>query len=82
MFIPNVRTPLIEMIKDIEDFYGESNQMFLDFCKLVGNYDFTDEYYERIESSYNALMEQDYDYEECNDEVGFNPYLGCCDYDC
>ena len=82
MFIPNVRTPLIEMIKDVEDFYGEENKMFLDFCTLVGGFDGSDEYYERIELSYEALMAEDYDYEECNDEVGFNPYLGCCDYDC
>ena len=82
MLNENARTPLIEMIRDVEDFYGENSQMFLDFCKLVGNYDFTDEYYERIELSYEALMAQDYDYEECDDEVGFNPYLGCCDYDC
>ena len=82
MLNTNARTPLIEMLKDVEDFYGEENQMFLDFCKLVGNYDFTDEYYERIELSFEALMAQDYDYEECNSEVGFNPYLGSYDFDC
>ena len=82
MLNENARTPLIEMIRDVEDYYGEGSQMFLDFCKLVGNYDFTDEYYERIELSYEALLEQDYDYEECDDEIGFNPYLGCCNYDC
>ena len=82
MLNENVRTPLIEMIRDVENFYGEQSKIFLDFCSVVGDFDGSDKSYKSIESVYEALMAQDYDYEECNDEVGFNPYLGCCDYDC
>lgn len=82
MLNENARTPLIEMIRDVEDFYGEQSKIFLDFCSIVGDFDGSDKSYKSIESVYEALMAQDYDYEECNDEVGFNPYLGCCDYDC
>lgn len=67
-----------QMIKNVTDLYGEKSQMTKDFCFMI----------EAkvnpilVAEAYEALMAQDYDYEECNDEVGFNPYLGCYDNDC
>ena len=66
------------MIKDVEELYGAESQITKDFKAMVEakvDNDYLVEVYE-------ALMAQDYNYEECNDEVGFNPYLGGYDYDC
>lgn len=67
-----------QMIKNVTELYGEESQMTKDFCFMIKakvNPDL-------VAEAYEALIEQDYDYEECNDEVGFNPYLGCYDNDC
>ena len=68
----------MHMIKDVEELYGAESQITKDFKTMVEAKVNSD----LVVEAYEALMAQDYDYEECNDEVGFNPYLGCCDYDC
>ena len=67
-----------QMIKNVIELYGEESQMTKDFCTMIEakvNPDL-------VAEAYEALMAQDYDYEDCDNEVGFNPYLGCYDYDC
>ena len=68
----------IHMIKDVEELYGAESQITKDFKAMIEAKVNNDDLVE----VYEALMTQDYDYEECDDEVGFNPYLGGYDFDC
>ena len=69
------------MISPIEDFDWEAYENGVDtvaeygdgYCKL----------YEDEEVLWESWADDEYDgYDLCDDECGFNPYMGCYDYDC
>ena len=71
------------MMDDIIRRFGFESKVTIGFCKLVeGGVD-----RDTLEYWYMLLMdayedEEDYDYEDDFDECGYNPYMGCYDFDC
>lgn len=76
-----------QMMNDIIHRFGFESKVTIGFCKLVeGGVD-----EDTLEYWYMLLMdayeddddeEEDYDYEDSFDECGYNPYMGCYDFDC
>lgn len=60
--------------------YYEDDDVFID-TRDISRSDYV-EYSEYVEDAEDD-DEDDYDYDEPSDlEIGFNPYMGCYDYDC
>ena len=76
-----------QMMDNIIRRFGLESKVTIGFCKLVeGSVD-----RDTLEYWYMLLMnayedddneKEDYDYEDDFDECGYNPYMGCYDFDC
>lgn len=72
-----------QMMDDIIRRFGFESKVTIGFRKLVeGGVD-----RDTLEYWYMLLMdayedEEDYDYKDDFDECGYNPYMGCYDFDC
>ena len=71
------------MMDNIIRRFGLESKVTIGFCKLVeGSVD-----RDTLEYWHMLLMdayedEEDYDYKDDFDECGYNPYMGCYDFDC
>ena len=75
-----------QMMDDVICRFGFESKVTIGFCKLVEDCVKED----TLEYWYMLLMDayedddddDDYDYEDDFDECGYNPYMGCYDFDC
>ena len=62
----------------LEEFY----ELFFAYEEEHG-FTFLDDFYPiYVEEMAKREEEEDDDYDDSFDEIGYNPYMGCCDYDC
>lgn len=76
-----------QMMNDVIRRFGFESKVTIGFCKLVEggvNKDTLEYWYMLLMNAYedDDEEEESYDYEDDADECGYNPYMGCYDFDC
>ena len=74
-----------QMMDDIIRRFGLESKVTIGFCKLVEgsvDRDILEYWYMLLMDAYEDEEEEDYDYKDDFDECGYNPYMGCWDFDC